>query len=173
MMYQDPDFPLEMAENYYGELADETMHSQYEEQTYEASYGNLQHVGMPGSGNRLQTIIGGSGSYAQRLNKLNNLNKEERAYGRAILASSYFYNINQPDYILNTIEKFVHVEYRNMVALVGSILFYNNYKLSNKENSIHQADLLSFFAKYPKLNGEIAIEDLLRYIRLAISTLSK
>ena len=45
--------------------------------------------------------------------------------------------------------------------------------LSKKENSIHQADLSSFYKKYPKINSELSKEDLIRYIRLTIKILNK
>ena len=163
-MQYDPDIPLEWTEYEYGQDIEDTI--------LVPSYADTQRTNT-GGGNRLEIIISGTGTYAQKLNKLNSLNREDRAIGRAILVAQDIYRIHDSNYLLNTIERFNQLEYRNMTALIGSILFYEDYNLSKKENSIHQADLSSFYKKYPKINSELSKEDLIRYIRLTIKILNK
>ena len=162
-MQYDPDIPLEWTDEYGQDIDDSILVS---------SYADTQRTNISG-GNRLEIIISGTGTHAQKLNKLNSLNREDRAIGRAILVAQDLYRIQDSNYLLDTIERFHQLEYRNMTALIGSILFYEDYNLSKKENSIHQADLSSFYKKYPKINSEISKEDLIRYIRLTIKTLNK
>ena len=142
------------------------------ESEYEVSYSDTQRTSY-GGGNRVDLIVSGPGSYAQRLNNLNNLKQSDnRALARAALAAVHFYDIDNPDSILDVVQKFPQIEYKNMVALIGAILFYNQYNLSDKMNNINQKDLDIFYNKrFPRIKTEIAIEDLLRYIRLSINTL--
>ena len=166
-MYQDPDFPIDMADNYFGGGGEGG------EPVFESTFSELQgSSGIGGGRSSYNPIISGTGTYAEKLNKINSLDKKERANARAALAADYF-NIRDVDGILNIVAKFPQIEYKNMSSLVGAIQYYNQYGLAKKGSVIHQVDLASFYKNNSKMAGEIAIEDLLRYIRLAVNVLNK
>jgi hypothetical protein len=161
----DPDFPLEYTEGPAAEV---------ETSIFEPSFKDTQRTFVGGP--NMKTIISGNDTYARKLEKINNLlDPMDQAYGRAVLVAKEFYNMSQEtiNRTLETIQLFKQIQYLNMIALLGAIKYYNTYNLSDKNKIIKQTELEEFYKKNQKIQPEITIEDLHRYIRLSIKTLRK
>ncbi len=170
-MWQDDDIPVEWSETFVQDKPPREEPEFIEEPIFEVSFRDFERTAF-GTAN-MHNIISGAGGYNQKMDSLNKLNDPmDRAYGRATLAASHFFGIHDEIDLLRVVSQFQKIEYLNMVALIGAILFYRSHNLGDNNKFLRQEDLSKFYKKH-NLKSEITIEDLLRYTRLTIKTLSK
>lgn len=134
---------------------------EYEEDPFTPSYADTQRTGKS---QNLDIIIEGRGTYSQKLDNLNRLGRNDRVVGRAKLEGRIHFGKNLSDELVDTIVSIPKVEFKNMVAVIAALLFYQKYKNAVDTNDVNQKMLVSHYNQY-NIKSVITIEDMYRYIR--------